>query len=184
MKKKHTKIFFMFLILVCTGWFLSVYLLGNEPDSKIQETVNEPVIAQSPLEMKVIIQKHYIDGQIEEDSFNEVIESMQDFWSMYSGFEVVDQTQEEIIFKQEINDISPTIKENGYFGLQNNILTIFEGKPTEERVIDAFYPVSTDELKSSTYENLEKGIKIDSKKTFLQILKRYPKSKEKSQSMS
>ncbi|SDK40400.1 BofC C-terminal domain-containing protein [Sediminibacillus albus] len=171
------------LLLICSLAVVGIitfagYLSGEEQAKTIEDKANpaaknENPAQREPLELEVTLQKHYIDGKIEESTHKEKIWAMEDFWSYYHDWQVVDQKEGEIVFKKEISDISPYMKENGYFGLAENQLTIFEGLPIHEQVIQSFYQIDTDELESYQVKQLHDGIKIDSKQVYQYVLEAY-----------
>ncbi|MDG5786430.1 intercompartmental signaling factor BofC [Evansella sp. AB-P1] len=122
--------------------------------------------------VEVILQRHYLDGEISEESVQETIWSMEDFWAFYEEWQLVDQNEERIIFKQDFNDISPLLKMNGYFGLsEDGTLNIYNGNPNENDVIQSFFQVNTSRLKSHLHQELMEGIPVATKDQYLQVLK-------------
>lgn len=173
--KKHLLLLVLSLFFVVGGLSLSSYVKANdkEVDNKDSSAETVDLVKREPLTLQVTLQKHYMDGKVLEESYKETIGSMQDFWSYYHGWQVVEQKEGEIIFKKHVQDISPYLKENGYFGLSNGILTIFEGQPESEQVIQSFYQIDTSELESYQAKQLQKGIKIDSKEVYEYVLEAY-----------
>ncbi|QDP40727.1 BofC C-terminal domain-containing protein [Radiobacillus deserti] len=143
-----------------------------ETDAKKQKE-EKSAVKSEPLSLQVTLQRHYIDGKVVEETHDETVWSMQDFWAYYEGWQVVNQKEGEVTFRKEISDISPYIKENGYFGIKNDILTIFEGRPVNSQVIQSFYQINTEELESYQAEQLRQGIKIKSKEVYQYVLEAY-----------
>ncbi|WP_407269577.1 BofC C-terminal domain-containing protein [Radiobacillus sp. PE A8.2] len=173
-------VLFVSLSVIFTSfWVFAKPVEQDEQSGQKQEVTMETKEApeqvkdREPLELAVILQRHYMDGKIEETTHTETIWSMQDFWAYYDGWQLVDQKQGQIVFRQEIADISPYLKEKGYFGLKNGILTIFNGRPMQEQVIQSFYQIDTSELESYQAEQLQNGIKIDSKEVYEYVLEAY-----------
>ncbi|MCD8509223.1 MAG: intercompartmental signaling factor BofC [Bacillus sp. (in: Bacteria)] len=124
--------------------------------------------------IEVILQRHYLDGEVSEETVLETIWSMEDFWAYYEDWQLVDQSQEKIIFKKDMNDISPLLKVNGYFGLsEDGTLNIYNGKPTENEVIQSFFQVNTSRLKSQIHRELLEGIPVTTKDNYLQVLQMF-----------
>ncbi|GAA0354900.1 BofC C-terminal domain-containing protein [Caldalkalibacillus horti] len=76
------------------------------------------------------------------------------------------------------NDLSPLCKNQGYFGLtEDRILTIYEGPPEQNKIIQTFFRLDTELLESnrSTHElsNLKQGIRIRNVKEYLNVLAKY-----------
>ena len=85
-----------------------------------------------------------------------------------------DETQ--IVFQQEVDDISPLLKINGYFGIsEDGILNIYEGKPSDEKVIQSFFQINTKKLKSHQQQELEMGIPVLSRDRYEEVLKMFKK---------
>ncbi len=131
------------------------------------------VMSQDPLKIELTLEKQYIDGNIETEYVEETIASMEDFWSEYQEWQVMEQEEGFIRFRKEVDDISPYLKANGYFGIKEGQLTIFEGVPVHEAAVQSFYQIDTEELESHLHEQLKEGIKINSKKDYLEVLETY-----------
>lgn len=140
-------------------------------------------VSQNYLSMDVILETYYLDGKSETEYVEETITSMEDFWSQYEEWQVVEQREGLIRFKQEKDDISPYLKTYGYFGLQDGMLTIFEGIPMENAAIESFYQIDTGELETHLYERLNQGIKIESKENYLNVIETF-KNYEKAEAVS
>ncbi len=129
--------------------------------------------------VEVHLIREYLDGEKSFEVVRETVDTMDDFWSVYGDWQLVDQNEDVIKLHKKIEDISPLLKSNGYFGLSHNgILTIFEGKPTEEKAIQSFYQVDIEKLESKVIDRLKAGIPIKTKKDFVTViseLKRYEK---------
>jgi forespore regulator of the sigma-K checkpoint len=147
---------------------LSPSIYKNNADVEILSAVNT-----DHLTVEVTLEKQYIDGHIEVEKTSETISSMEDFWANYLDWELVDQTDGLIHFRKEVNDISPYLKTYGYFGLNNSVLTIFEGTPIEEKAIQSFYHIDTEELESHLFQELNKGIKIKTKEDYENVLETF-----------
>ncbi|WP_349408008.1 BofC C-terminal domain-containing protein [Pseudalkalibacillus sp. SCS-8] len=127
-----------------------------------------------PITVEVYLQKNYLDGEYSKDVVYETIWSMEDFWANYADWQLVNQSFNKVMFEQEIDDISPISKVNGYFGLtEDGILTIFNGRPHEDQVIQSFYQIDVKKLESSLMEELENGIRVLTKQNYTEILDKY-----------
>ncbi|GAE92588.1 forespore regulator of the sigma-K checkpoint [Gracilibacillus boraciitolerans JCM 21714] len=146
-------------------------LINSEETKSSEEDVM--VIAQDLLTIEVTLEKHYIDGKIEKKHVEETITSMQDFWSQYQDWKVMEQKEGYMRFQKQVDDISPYLKANGYFGIKNGKLTIFEGVPLQEEAIQSFYQIETEELEAHLYEQLKEGIKINSKQDYIEVLETF-----------
>lgn len=152
---------------------------------KIRETnreiVNEvpvmtPFVPLPPKTIQVILSRIYLDGEISEEVVEEIILSMEDFWAEYDEWDLIDQDEAQIVFQQKIEDISPLLKLNGFFGIsEQGILNIYEGKPSGDRVIQSFFQINTKKLKSHQQQELEEGIPVLSRDRYEKVIKKYKK---------
>lgn len=129
----------------------------------------------SAVNMRVILERVYLDGEVSEEVINETVVSMKDIWRKYKGWQLVNMDDEQIVFQKSLDDISPLSKANGYFGLtEDGTLSIFEGKPNESsRVIQSFFQIDIKKLESHQHEQLKKGIRVVSKSRYRDILETY-----------
>ncbi|MBM6619726.1 intercompartmental signaling factor BofC [Bacillus sp. RD4P76] len=125
----------------------------------------------SPLNVTLILERIYLDGEVSEEIKEVSIQSMEDFWAEYSSWQLIDQDEEQMVFQKNIDDISPLLKANGYFGItENGVLTIFNGKPATDKVIQSFFQIDVKKLESHQHEELRKGIPIQSKDKYVEVL--------------
>ncbi|WP_162880786.1 BofC C-terminal domain-containing protein [Paraliobacillus sediminis] len=144
----------------------------NEVEKEVTPTTSQPAINEQ-LVLEVTLQKQYVDGKIEQETHEESIGAMEDFWATYEDWQLIEQSSGEMTFRKQVDDISPYLKANGYFGLQEGMLSIFEGAPLHQQVIQSFYQIDTSTLESFQIEELESGIKIESIETYHKILEVY-----------
>lgn len=152
---------------------------------KIRETSREvvnvvPVMTSfkplQPKTIQVILSRIYLDGEISEEVIEETILSMEDFWAEYVEWDLIDQDEAQVVFQQKVKDISPLLKINGYFGIsEQGTLNIYEGKPSEEKVIQSFFQINTQKLKSHQQQELEEGIPVLSRDRYEKVIKKYKK---------
>jgi len=130
---------------------------------------------ESSVQMRVILESVYLDGEVSEEIVTEAVVSMKDIWKKYKGWQLVNMDDEQIVFQKRIDDISPLAKTNGYFGLtKDGKLSIFEGKPNESsRVIQSFFQIDIKKLESHQHEQLQKGIRVASKSRYRDIIEMY-----------
>ncbi len=134
----------------------------------------EETSVQDSLSVKVILQRKYLDGDISEEVSCESISSMQDLWRNYADWQLLDQNEERIVFQKQIDDISPLLKTNGYFGITGDgTLSIFNGRPKTNEVIQSFFQLDVEKLESRKHDELIEGIRIESKDQYLEVLKTY-----------
>ncbi|TGB04189.1 BofC C-terminal domain-containing protein [Halobacillus salinus] len=146
---------------------------------KVMVPLREPeaaptLVKAEPLELTVVLNQYYLDGVTETTEVNETIWSMMDFWAEYEGWTLESQAVDRVVFSRKVEDISPLTKKQGYFGLtEAGELAVFQGLPSQGKVMESFKPVPVQPLESKRKLELEKGIKIKSYTHFKQVLERY-----------
>jgi len=135
-----------------------------------------------PIKADVVLTYMYVDGEISEEIVTEMIYSMENFWAKYDEWQFIGMNQGKFVFRKEMDDISPLLKANGYFGVtEDGILTIFNGKPYKSHIIQSFFQIDVGKLESRKREELKKGIPIKTKDRYVEVLetfKSYSKEKE------
>ncbi|CAM3706303.1 sporulation cell-cell signaling protein BofC [Aeromicrobium ponti] len=169
------------LIVVLTAAFIIIFTAGG---SSIGHEKGEPVYAQEkeskdnpiegPLQMKVILERVYLDGEVSHESIEETIWAMEDFWTKYDQWQLVDMDTDYMMFRRQMDDISPLLKANGYFGLtEDGTLTIFNGRPHKTNIIQSFFQIDLGKLESTKCEELKKGIPIMTKDRYVEVLETF-----------
>lgn len=174
---------FIMLAIAILGLFILISLNPVDEDlEKVEEKSENEIETAAAIDIEnqnnpddlavieVILQEQYIDGRMETKIIEETISAMEDFWSEYSDYQLIDQKVGQLTFRKQIDDVSPYLKKVGHFGLYDDTLTIFEGEPEYEQVIQSFYHIDKNELTKEDIERLNNGIKIDSKETYQQTL--------------
>jgi forespore regulator of the sigma-K checkpoint len=146
-------------------------------DAQQNKSDEETFEVLGPLTLQVVLQRQFLDGEISEEVFDQTIWSMVDFWASYEDWQLIDQQKGKIIFRKNIHDISPLLKANGYFGIDiDGRVTIFNGMPSDEQVIQSFFQIDIEKLESTLKDELKEGIVIKTKGRFEQVynlLKQY-----------
>ncbi|WP_280768622.1 BofC C-terminal domain-containing protein [Salipaludibacillus daqingensis] len=159
------------IIIVMIGL---IFLTGMGDETVVNASGS--LVSDNPHNVEVILQTYYLDGEMSEEEIEETIWSMEDFWSFYDDWELVNQNQQQIVFQKKVDDISPLLKMHGYFGLsEDGTLSIFNGKPEKQKVIHSFFQINTQQLKSQSHNLLLEGIPISSKDEYIEVLKNYRK---------
>lgn len=131
---------------------------------------------EDPKKVQVVLARVYLDGEVSEEIIEETIWSMEDFWAEYNEWDLVDQDEAKVVFQKNVDDISPLLKINGYFGIsEDGILNIYEGNPSEQKVIQSFFQINTKQLKSHQQKELQNGIPVLSRDRYEEVLKTYQK---------
>ena len=135
---------------------------------------DRPVLGNAPIQRTVILQRVYLDGEMSEEKIEETIISMDDFWRKYDKWLLVDQNDQQLVFQTYVDDISPLLKGNGYFGIKSDgTITIFNGKPARDQIIQSFYQIDLKKLESNKKSELQNGVKIVNKERYLKFLEVY-----------
>lgn len=161
---------------------LAIFIFNGQVDKQNLETNEEEVITATKSEanqetypddlatIEIILQKQYLDGRMDTDIFEETIISLEDFWYSYENYQLIDQKVGQMVFREYVDDISPYLKEVGYFGLADEQLVIFEGEPQYNQSIQVMYQLDPALLSETEERDLKNGIKIDSKETYQDVI--------------
>lgn len=175
MKNLYPIIWLVLLMTIC-----GASVLANESDGTRTENSKTPIQQEmnGPLEVEVILQTNYADGVSTKRTVDETIWAMEDFWNQYANWQLVDQEEGRMIFERNIEDLSPASKETGHFGLtEDGILSIFDGRPADDKVIQTFFQIDVGKLESSRREQLMDGIPVESWYHFESMLQAFYKVK-------
>ncbi|RTR35476.1 regulator [Robertmurraya yapensis] len=127
-----------------------------------------------PIEVQVVLERMYLDGEYSQEIVSETIWSMEDFWAKYEDWELIDMTENKVVFREYVDDISPLLKTNGYFGISSDgTLTIFNGRPQTSKIIHTFFQLDMGKLESKKQEELKKGIRIKNKDRYVEVLETF-----------
>jgi forespore regulator of the sigma-K checkpoint len=127
-----------------------------------------------PLNMTVILERVYLDGEISQEVVHEKCWSLENFWAKYDQWQLTDMDESTMVFRKQVNDISPLLKANGFFGItENGVLTIFNGRPDQLRIIQSFFQIDIKKLESSKQEELNQGIPIKTKDRYVEVLETF-----------
>src|SRR4051794_31870583 len=80
-------------------------------DSDQKEEKTEPV------NVTVILERVYLDGEVSQEVVHETCWSMENFWAKYDQWQLIDSDESAMVFRKQVNDISPLLKANGFFGI-------------------------------------------------------------------
>lgn len=157
------------LFLTTCLFFSKEHVLAEqETDSCANKAQHE--LAQ-PFRLSITLERVYLDGEISEEKVVETIWSVEDLLEKYDQWHFVEMKDEELILQRHVDDISPLLKTNGYFGITSDgILTIFNGKPSDSNVIQSFFQIDVKKLESKQHEQLMKGIPIKTKADYVDVL--------------
>jgi forespore regulator of the sigma-K checkpoint len=165
---------FMQATLAATAVILFM-LMGRVPGIMIVGSATAMDTQKSePLVMKIVLERIYLDGEVSEEIVQENIFSLENFWAKYDQWKLKDIDKSEAVFSKQINDISPLLKTNGYFGISDKgVLTIFNGKPDQSRIIQSFFQIDIKKLESRKQKELLDGIPIKNKDRYVKVLETF-----------
>lgn len=123
---------------------------------------------------KVILQREYLDGELSEEKITEWFSSIEELKHKYKAWKMIEKTKNYIVLHKMENDISPLLKANGYFGMnENGVLSIYNGKPEDDQIIHTFFQIDVGKLEVYQQEELQHGIQIISKEQFNSLMNEY-----------
>lgn len=173
---------FTYLIMIAVLILLSGFVHERSKNTDYYSDVDmtQPLTeigteVDGPLTLTVILERIYLDGEVSEEIIEETIWAMEDFWSEYTDWQLVHQDEEQVVFQQHVDDISPLLKSNGYFGISDDgVLTIFDGNPnSSNKVIQSFFQLDIEKLESRQHDLLKKGIKVGTKQEYINVLETF-----------
>lgn len=166
-KRSIIYIFFVILFIGLSEFDYSVPVLAQKNDANETQRFE-------PIEVQVVLERMYLDGEYSQEIVKETIWSMEDFWAKYEDWEIIDMTENEVVFREYVDDISPLLKTNGYFGISSDgTLTIFNGRPQTSKIIHTFFQLDMGKLESKKQEELKKGIRIKNKDRYVEVLETF-----------
>lgn len=125
-----------------------------------------------PFSVKVILQRKYLDGEVSEEIIHEKVATIDEIVEMFSDWQLLDHNNDSVVFLRKVDDISPLLKTNGYFGITGDgTFSIFNGRPNSNDVIQSFFQIDVEKLESHKHDELIEGIRIESKDQYLEVLK-------------
>jgi forespore regulator of the sigma-K checkpoint len=175
-KNEVTSMLGRIIIFICTLTLaISIFLFTSTKEAKDYEAkTDEGIHVATPLQVKVILQREYLDGEMSHETVNETIWAMEDFWAKYDHWQLVDMDENIVIFKQQVEDISPLLKANGYFGVsKDGTLAIFNGKTNPSTIIQSFFQIDLSKLESKKREELMNGIPVRTKERYFELIETF-----------
>ncbi|NNU83120.1 Forespore regulator of the sigma-K checkpoint, BofC [Geobacillus sp. BMUD] len=132
-------------------------------------------VSAEAVKMTIVLERQYLDGEMSEEKVTETVDSLKEIWKKYRDWQLVTLDDQTIVFRKTINDISPLLKTNGYFGITDDgTLSIFNGKPgRSSEIIQSFFQIDVQKLESRQQEKLKQGIRVLSKEQYEQVIEMY-----------
>ncbi|WP_433743393.1 BofC C-terminal domain-containing protein [Falsibacillus pallidus] len=155
-------------------FFAAFFLMSDTALAGSSKAGDKETSENADIHVSVLLERVYLDGEMSEETIDESIISMEEFWDKYQNWQLVEVEDGTITFQRRINDISPLLKSNGYFGLsEDGTLSIFNGKPERSNLIQSFFQIDLRRLESSTQKKLMNGIPIKNKNDYTSVLETY-----------
>lgn len=127
-----------------------------------------------PQQLTIILERIYLDGEISEEVVLDSYWSIENFWAKYDQWQLVDVDESTMVFRKQVDDISPLLKANGYFGITDDgVLTIYNGRPDPSRIIQTFFQIDVKKLESKKQEELIQGIPIKTRDRYVEVLETF-----------
>ncbi|MGE8206105.1 BofC C-terminal domain-containing protein [Heyndrickxia sp. NPDC080065] len=168
---------------MCVFLLGASYFIFLQDDSELVHESNKKThpksieVLSTSKHKTVILERVYVDGEVSEEILHENVLKIEELKSKYKNWQVIQMDEEQIVLQKKMNDISPLLKANGYFGIsEDGTISIFNGKPNNADIIQSFFQIDIKKLEGKKQEELKRGIPIKSKKDFdkvLEALKRY-----------
>lgn len=160
-------IFFIFLVAMISMGFFYYVVSGWKPTVGVRAVSGDLV--------QVILRKTYVTGEVEIEKKEEVVESAKQLLNRYEGWKLKHRDGNEYTFEMKVNDLSPTCKANGYFGInEKGELSLFDGVPEKEKVIQTFFQIDTKKIESHLPKEelsmLRRGIRVQDVEEYNSIL--------------
>lgn len=170
---------FVVLLMIVAGLALGSQGLKNTDADETHSVPRannkalEPQKVSGPKTVDVYLKRTYLAGESNVKIKPATIWSMEDFRSTYADWQAVDQDEDKVIYKKKIDDISPELKKNGYFGLSDDDrLKLYKRDSHGKKAVHSFFQINVKKLESGLYEKLQQGIPIQSKDHYKKVLSR------------
>ncbi|WP_233711468.1 intercompartmental signaling factor BofC [Lederbergia citrisecunda] len=158
-------------------------IVKTDDGSKAENHINHNLVGEDPLLLNVVLKRKYLDGEVSEETVHETIWALEDFWAKYETWQLVDMDEDKLVFETMVDDISPLLKINGFFGLtQDGTLSIFNGNPDQADIIQSFFQIDIKKLEGKKHLQLKQGIPVKTKEIYTEVLetmKQYSLEKQK-----
>ncbi|MBW8348236.1 intercompartmental signaling factor BofC [Bacillus sp. IITD106] len=145
------------------------HVIKTEDGSKTESNIRGK--NEDPLLLNVVLKRKYLDGEVSEETVKETIWALEDFWAKYEAWQLVDMDEEKLVFEMVVDDISPLLKLNGFFGItEDGTLSIFNGTPDQADIIQSFFQIDIKKLEGNKQLQLKKGIPVKTKEIYTEVL--------------
>jgi forespore regulator of the sigma-K checkpoint len=164
------------LAFVTVVLFMSIGMVPGIVETGFAELMKNHQDQQKsePQQLTIILERIYLDGEMSEEVVLDSYWSIENFWAKYDQWQLVDIDESTMVFRKQVDDISPLLKANGYFGITDDgVLTIYNGRPDPSRIIQSFFQIDVKKLESKKQEELIQGIPIKTRDRYVEVLETF-----------
>ncbi|MDQ0975700.1 forespore regulator of the sigma-K checkpoint [Neobacillus niacini] len=164
------------LAFVTVVLFMSIGMVPGIVETGFAEQMKNHQDQQKsePQQLTIILERIYLDGEMSEEVVLDSYWSIENFWAKYDQWQLVDIDESTMVFRKQVDDISPLLKANGYFGITDDgVLTIYNGRPDPSRIIQSFFQIDVKKLESKKQEELIQGIPIKTRDRYVEVLETF-----------
>jgi forespore regulator of the sigma-K checkpoint len=171
---------------VLVAMLLAAAFLNNGKDggkSRLAFDTVDPAMEVSAQPYELVLARTYLCGVKDEEHKPVSRDKLAQMMTEYNGWEIISADETKLILLKRENDIAPSCKANGYFGLSGEgVLTLFNGLPAEQNVVQTFYQINTAKMEASLpkeeVESLKKGIRVRDLAEYHSVLSTYEEFQE------
>lgn len=130
-----------------------------------------PLKGYAQEEYTIILQRTYMSGDGCEEILSHQHMKPADIMKQYHDWTLVYQDDEEYVFLKKVNDLSPFVKANGFFGItEDGFFHMYGQSSKHKKVIQSFFHVDTKRMETMKREQYKKGVRIHSKHQYFQVI--------------
>lgn len=127
---------------------------------------------------ELVLARTYLCGVRDEEHKPVAGDRLAEMMAEYNGWEIISADSAKMILMKREHDIAPACKQNGHFGISaDGILTLFNGLPSEQDVVQTFYRINTQKMEASLskveVEKLKQGIRVRDLAEYNSVLSTY-----------
>ncbi len=166
--------------LLTTDFSETVTVMGaapieaNRSEAEVQAIVQQ-LGATTPDDLTaVVLEVHYVCG-VETEQLGKMTASQVEVLLLQHPEWDAEVAADGLRVKQQVDDLSPLCKEQAYISIDAlGNLNLYEGHPTEDKVIRTFFQMDVGSLESSlpegVWEQLQQGIRVQDKDEYNSVI--------------
>lgn len=146
----------------------------EEDSNMAQASLLEQIRSNDKLR-RVFLEKNYVCGTETINLGDFTPEEMITLVKQHPGWSGYIEAGNDLVVQETVNDLSPHCKENAYMSLdKEGNLTLFDGKPKEEKTIRTFFQLDVGSMETSlpagVLEQLQNGIRVQDIEEYNSVL--------------